>query len=220
MASEVGIKLVVGATLAGSFQAVLGGAKKTVADLGALAERLQAKHDRLGAIMARAMASPARPLSELRQRYEALGRTLDQIRAKTEALNASIERGAALKAARAEKAAAMRETAGAALAVGAPVIASVKMVAALEDLVKDIAITGEMTRAEEQALGRVLRDAARQYNQYATDVGAGLQVLVPSGITASDELQRYAPILAKAATATRASVDDLGVGSRMIPNRF
>ena len=36
MASEIGLKLVVGAALAGSFQAVLGGAKKTVADLGAV----------------------------------------------------------------------------------------------------------------------------------------------------------------------------------------
>ena len=185
MASEIGIKLVVGAALAGSFQTVLGGAKKTVADLGTVAERLQARHERLGGIMARAMASPARPLGELRQRYEALGRTLDQIRNKTEALNKSMERGAALKAGRDEKLSAMRETAGAALAVGAPVVVSVKMAAALEDLVKDIAITGEMTKAEEQKLGQVLRDTARQYNQHATEVGAGLQALVASGITSS-----------------------------------
>ncbi|MCX8017836.1 MAG: phage tail tape measure protein, partial [Rhodocyclaceae bacterium] len=104
----------------------------------------------------------------------------------------------------------MRETVGAALAVGAPVVASVRLASSLEDLVKDIAITGEMTREEEQKLGQVLRATARQYNQHATEVGAGLQVLVASGITSSDELQRYAPILAKAATATRASVDDLG----------
>lgn len=210
MASEIGLKLVVGAALAGSFRAVLGGAKKTVADLGAVAERLQSRHERLGGVMARAMASPGRPLGELHRRYEALGRTLDQIRQKTEALNRSMERGAALKAGRDEKLSAMRETAGAALAVGAPVVVSVKMAAALEDLVKDIAITGEMTQAEEQRLGQVLRDTARQYNQHATEVGAGLQALVASGITSSAELQRYAPILAKAATATRASVDDLG----------
>ena len=210
MASEIGLKLVVGAALAGSFQAVLGGAKKTVADLGAVAERLQSRRERLGGVMARAMASPGRPLGELHRRYEALGRTLDQIRQKTEALNRSMERGAALKAGRDEKLGAMRETAGAALAVGAPVVVSVKMAAALEDLVKDIAITGEMTQAEEQKLGQVLRDTARQYNQHATEVGAGLQALVASGITSSAELQRYAPILAKAATATRASVDDLG----------
>ena len=96
MASEIGLKLVVGAALAGSFQAVLGGAKKTVADLGAVAERLQSRRERLGGVMARAMASPGRPLGELHRRYEALGRTLDQIRQKTEALNRSMERGAAL----------------------------------------------------------------------------------------------------------------------------
>ncbi|MDW8337397.1 MAG: hypothetical protein RMK34_10590, partial [Tepidimonas sp.] len=126
MASELSVKLVVGAALAGSFQAVLGGAKRAVADLGAVAERLQARHERLGAIMARAVASPFRPLSELRQRYEALGRTLEQIRHKTEALHQAMARGAALKAARDEKLSATRETAGVALAVGAPVVASVR----------------------------------------------------------------------------------------------
>lgn len=210
MASEIGIKLVVGAALAGSFQAVLGGAKKTVADLGAAAERLQSRHERLGAVMARAMAHPARPLADLRQRYEALGRTLEQIRQKTEALNQSMARGAALKAGRDERLGAMRETAGAALAVGAPVVASVKLAAGLEDLVKDIAITGEMTQAEERKLGQVLRETALNYNQHAAEIGAGLQALVASGITSAAELQRYAPILARTATATRASVDDLG----------
>lgn len=210
MASEIGIKLVVGAVLAGSFQGVLGGAKKTVEGLGDVAQRLQVRHKRLGDAMAQAMAHPARPLADLSRRYEALGRTLEQVRKKSEALSRSIERGASLKAGRDDKLSAMRETAGVAIAVGAPVVASVRMAASLEDLVKDIAITGEMTKAEEQKLGQVLRDTAKQYNQHATDVGAGLQALVASGITSAAELQRYAPILAKAATATRASVDDLG----------
>jgi len=55
MASEIGLRLVVGASLAASFQSVLGGAKKNVVDRGAMAQRLQVRHERLGAVMARAM---------------------------------------------------------------------------------------------------------------------------------------------------------------------
>ncbi|WP_058615520.1 phage tail tape measure protein [Tepidimonas taiwanensis] len=209
MASEIGVKLVIGAAVSGAFQTVLGGARKTVDALGEAARRVEARHARLGEVMARAMTHPARPLAELRQRYETLGRTLDQIRAKSDALSRSLSRGEALKAAREQKLSAMRETAGAALAVGAPVIGSIKAAVGLEDLVRDIAITGEMTRAEEAKLSAVLRQTALDYNQRAADIGQGLQALVASGITSSDELARFAPVLAKAATATRASVDDL-----------
>lgn len=209
MASEIGVKLVIGAAVSGAFQTVLGGARKTVDALGETARRVEARHARLGEVMARAMTHPARPLAELRQRYETLGRTLDQIRAKSDALSRSLSQGEALKAAREQKLSAMRETAGAALAVGAPVIGSIKAAVGLEDLVRDIAITGEMTRAEEAKLSAVLRQTALDYNQRAADIGQGLQALVASGITSSDDLARFAPVLAKAATATRASVDDL-----------
>ena len=209
MASEIGVRLVIGAAVSGAFQTVLGGARKTVDALGETARRVEARHARLGEVMARAMTHPARPLAELRQRYETLGRTLDQIRAKSDALSRSLSRGEALKAAREQKLSAMRGTAGAVLAVGAPVIGSIKAAVGLEDLVRDIAITGEMTRAEEAKLSAVLRQTALDYNQRAADIGQGLQALVASGITASDDLARFAPVLAKAATATRASVDDL-----------
>lgn len=207
--AEIGVKVVIGAAVSGAFQTVLGDAKKTVDALGDAARRVEARHARLGEVMARAMAHPARPLAELRQRYETLGRTLDQIRAKSDALSRSLAQGEALKAARDQKLSAMRETAGAALAVGAPVIGSIKAAVGLEDLVRDIAITGEMTRAEEAKLSAVLRQAALDYNQHATDIGQGLRTLVASGITSSDELERLAPVLAKGATATRASVDGL-----------
>ena len=114
MASEIGVKLVIGAAVSGAFQTVLGGARKTVDALGETARRVEARHARLGEVMARAMTHPARPLAELRQRYETLGRTLDQIRAKSDALSRSLSQGEALKAAREQKLSAMRETAGAA----------------------------------------------------------------------------------------------------------
>ncbi|MEW5885474.1 MAG: phage tail tape measure protein [Pseudomonadota bacterium] len=209
MSSNLGLQIVIGAALAASFRVALGGAQRAVTDLGAVAGRMQTRHEQLGAAMARAMADPLQPLGQLRQRYDALGRTLEQVRSKTEALNRSIERGAELKAAREERLGAMQETFGAAVAVAAPVIASVHLATALEDLTNDIAITGDLTRQEQQKLGQTLRATALRYNQHATDIGAGLQVLVAAGVTSVAELERFAPILAETATATRASVEDL-----------
>ena len=207
MASEIGLKLVVGAALAGSFQAVLGGAKKTVADLGAVAERLQSRHERLGGIMARAMASPGRPLGDLHRRYEALGRTLDQIRQKTEALNRSMERGAALKAGRDERLGAMHETAGAAVAVGAPVMKAVIDSARFGDAVKDISITGGLDKDAEARLGASLRKISQEVNQSALDMAAGVNMLIANGMDAG-KASDQAALLGKFTTATRASFDD------------
>lgn len=207
MASEVGLKLVIGAALAGSFQAILGGAKKTVADLGAVAERLQSRHERLGDVMARAMARPARPLGELRRRYEALGRTLEQVRQKTEALNRSIERGAELKAGRDERLGAMRETAGAAVAVGAPVMKAVVDSARFGDAVKDIAITGGLDKDAEARLGASLRKISQEVNQSALDMAAGVNMLIANGMDVG-KASEQAALLGKFTTATRASFDD------------
>ncbi|MCF4982259.1 phage tail tape measure protein, partial [Pseudomonas gessardii] len=51
---------------------------------------------------------------------------------------------------------------------------------------------------------------ALRWNQTQTDVAKGTGVLIAGGISSAKELAAYAPVMAKAATATRASMDDLG----------
>jgi TP901 family phage tail tape measure protein len=46
-------------------------------------------------------------------------------------------------------------------------------------------------------------------NQTTDAVSAGLKTLVAGGIQSADELTRYAPVIAKTATATRAQMDDI-----------
>lgn len=99
---------------------------------------------------------------------------------------------------------------GTGIAASLPIMAATKTAAAFEDTLRDIAITGEMTAKQESALGRTIRQSALQFNQLHSSVAEGIQVLTAGGIQDAMELQKYAPILSKTATATRASVGDLG----------
>lgn len=210
MANELLVGVKIGAVLSGTFQAAFASARGTSLKLGQAADELRVKHARLGDVMARAMSHPTRNVGELRRQYERLGQTIDQLRAKQEKLAASMARGEALKAARADLRGQAMETAGTAIALGAPVVQSVRLAAGFQDQMRDIAITGEFTRAEEAGISGTVRESATRWNQTQAEIGRGLGVLVAGGIQDAKALEHYAPIMAKAATATRASMDDLG----------
>ncbi|WP_432719839.1 phage tail tape measure protein [Jeongeupia wiesaeckerbachi] len=210
MSNEVLVGIKIGALLSGSFQSVFASARSTTLRLGQAATEVSAKHARLGEVMARAMAHPGRNISALRRQYEQLGQTLDQLRAKQERLTASLARGAALKSARGELRSEAMETVGTAVALGAPVLKSVQLAAGFQDQLRDTAITGEFSKAEEASLGKTMRKSALDWNQTQAEVARGTGVLVAGGIQNARELEKYAPVMAKSATATRASMDDLG----------
>ncbi|MCG9079478.1 phage tail tape measure protein [Laribacter hongkongensis] len=210
MANELLVGVKIGAVLSGSFQSAFASARSTTLKLGQVADELRVRHNRLGEAMARAMAHPTRNVAELRRQYDRLGQTLDQLRTRQEKLAASMARGEALKAGRADLRGQAMETAGTALAIGAPVVKSVRLAAGFQDQMRDTAITGEFSRAEEARLGSAVRDAALRWNQFQEEVARGTSVLVAGGIQNAKALEAYAPVMAKAATATRASMDDLG----------
>lgn len=55
-----------------------------------------------------------------------------------------------------------------------------------------------------------MHGAALKWNQTQTEVAKGTGVLIAGGISSAKELEAYVPVMAKTATATRASMDDLG----------
>lgn len=95
-------------------------------------------------------------------------------------------------------------------AVAAPAAMAVKTAAQKQDTIRDIAITGDMGAEDEAKLSESVRNIARESNQYQTDVLQGMQVLVAGGVQSREELEGYGAVLARTATATRASMDDLG----------
>lgn len=208
MANELLVGVKIGAVLSGSFSAAFGSAKSTLDRVGQVADRLGNKHQQLGAAMAAAMARPVGNIGALRNQYDRLGQTLDQLRRKQEQLNQSIARGDRLKEQRKELRGDAMETVGTAIALAAPVVSSVKIASSFEDAVKDIAITGDMNSKEELQLGKTIRESALRYNQGQMDIAKGVGVLVAEGMDPA-KAEKQSGLLAKSATSTRASFEDL-----------
>lgn len=210
MANEVLVGLKIGAAVSGSLHAAFGSAKSTVQQLGRATDGLSAKHKLIGAGLSAALASGGSGIERMRRQYDQVGRSLDQLKLKQEQLNTSIARGSALKEARADLRGQAMETIGTGVALGAPIVQSMRTAIDFKDQTNDIAITGGFDEAEEKRLSDVMRGAALKWNQTQTEVAAGTAVLIAGGISSAKELEAYAPIMAKTATATRASMDDLG----------
>lgn len=208
MASEFYVGVKIGAAVMGTFAAAFGNARATLTGLGKAADVLGARHTRLGEVMARAMAHPTRNVGELRRQYERLGQTLDQLRAKQEKLAGSLAKGEALRQARMGMAGDMIGTWATAASVAAPVVGSVKQAVGFEAGLRDIAITGNLSRDEEVRLGKAIRDAALSTSQGHAAITQGVSTLVAQGMDAK-EAGRYAGLLGKAATATNADMNDL-----------
>ncbi|MDA8449841.1 phage tail tape measure protein [Acidovorax sp. GBBC 3332] len=210
MANELIVGVKIGAALAGTFQAAFASARGTLGQLGQTVDLLKVRHDRLGRAMAQSLTHPMRNVGALREQYERLGVTIERVTARQAALAASIARGDALRQQRGDLRGQVMETVGTGVALGAPVVQSVRLAAGHEDRMRDIAITGDFSAAEEASVGASVRAAAVRFNQYHEDVAAGVGKLVAGGIQSAKELSAYAPLMAKFATATRASMEDLG----------
>lgn len=210
MANEVAVGLRIGAAVSGTLRSAFGSARSTVQQLGRATDGLTAKQGQIGSALAASIAKGGTGIERMRRQYDQVGRSIEQLKIKQERLNTSIARGEALKAQRADLRGQAMETVGTAAAVGAPVALAMRTATNFKDQTNDIAITGGFDAAEEQRLGDVLRGSALRWNQTQMDMAAGAQVLIAGGISNVKELEAYAPIMAKAATATRASMDDLG----------
>lgn len=211
MANEVLVGLKIGAVVSGSLHAAFGTARSTVQQLGRATDGLTLKQKELGDVIRRQMGTLApSTLAALNRDYEKIGRTIDQLKVKQDKLTASIARGEVLKERRAELRGQFMETAGTAAALGAPLALAGRTAMEFKDRTNDIALTGGFSAAEEVQLGNTLRASALKWNQTQMDMAAGAQVLIAGGISNVQELAAYAPVMAKTATATRASMDDLG----------
>lgn len=210
MANEVLVGLRIGAAVSGSLSAAFGSAKSTVQQLGRATDGLTAKQKLIGTELAASIARGGSGIERMRRQYDQVGRVIEQLKVKQEGLNASIARGATLKNQRSELRGQAMETLGTAAVVGAPIVQSMRTAIEFQDQTNDISITGGFDKAQEKGLGDVMRGAALKWNQTQTEVANGTAVLIAGGISNVKELEAYAPVMAKSATATRASMDDLG----------
>jgi TP901 family phage tail tape measure protein len=210
MASEVRVGLRIGAAVSSTLSGAFGSARSTVQQLGRATDGLTAKQKLIGTELAASLARGGTGIERMRRQYDQVGRTIEQLKVKQDRLNISIARGETLKNKRSELRGQAMETVGTGVALGAPVVQSMRTAIDFKDRTNDIAITGGFDAAEEKRLGDVLRSSALKWNQTQMEVAAGAQVLIAGGISNVKELEAYAPLMSKFATATRASMDDLG----------
>lgn len=210
MANEVLVGLKIGATVAGSLSAAFGSARSTIQQLGRATDGLTARQRLIGTELAASLARGGTGVERLRRQYDQVGRAIEQLRVKQERLNVSVARGARLKNERGELRGQALETLGTAAVVGAPIAQSFRQAIDFKDQARDISITGDFDEGEEKRLSNVMRESALRWNQTQTEVANGAGVLIAGGISSAKELAAYAPVMAKAATATRASMEHLG----------
>lgn len=208
MAQEFFLGIKLGAIGASAVGAALGSAQSAMTRLGDVAKSLTREQERLGEAIRRHMGTLApKTLASLNRDYERLGQTIDAVRARQEKLGAAMSRRQALADQRGRIGGEIMGTYATALAVGAPVIGAVREAAGFGDAVKDIAIVGELTAAEEKRLGASLRAVALNVNQTAEDMARGVGLLIANGMEAKAAAQQ-AQLLGRFTTATRASFDD------------
>ena len=196
---------------ASSALSAFGSVKQSLSAMNSTISQFKGKQNELSSAIQRHMGTLApRTLAALNQQYIGIGRTIDQLQVKQSRLIALQAQSAALGEARADLRGQAFGTIGTAAALAVPIGQSVRVAAGFQDQMRDMAITGEFSKAEEDKIGSTVRDAAGKWNQTQAEVARGLGVLVEGGIQDAKELERYTPIIAKAATATRASMDDLG----------
>ena len=209
MANDLLVSVMIGAALQSSFTAAFAGARGTLTSLGATSDLLKRKHVEMGQAMERSLRHlSGASLAAIQRDYERLGRTIDDLRIKQERLAARMARGVELKKGRQESVSNMRESAATGLAVGLPILASVKQASKYEAALRDIAITGNIRGAEEVALGAAIRTAALSTNQGHHAILQGVGTLVAAGMDTT-RAGEYAGLLGKAATATNAEMNDL-----------
>jgi TP901 family phage tail tape measure protein len=97
---------------------------------------------------------------------------------------------------------------GSAAAVAAPIMGAVKQFNAYEDVLNEIGMKSGTTGAELAAFGERVRSQARAVNMASTDMLTGIDKLAAGGVTMAQAEAAF-PTLARAAVATKSSMDDL-----------
>ncbi len=192
-----------------AFSYAAGSAENALKGTGAASELLAKKQKALHAYLKRANIE-AGNRSRAEAAMRALGRRQVELKRNEEALARAMDRGNAIAEKRGRIYAGVGKLTMRGAALMAPAGMAVKTAAEKQDTIRDIAITGDMSAGDEAKLSLAVRNIARQSNQLQADVLQGMQVLVAGGVSTREELEGYGAVLAKAATATRASMDDLG----------
>lgn len=217
MSRDLALAVTIGARLASSFRASMDAARagirgvssQALTESRALSERLMRQSEFLRAQLQRTDITAANR-SRAEDALRGVARRQAELQRNERALANAMERGNALAETRKQLFADMAKLSAAGAALAVPAGMAVGAAAQKQDTIVDIAITGGMNEKDQEKLSASVRETARLYNQTQTEVLQGAKVLVAGGIQSREELEAYSAKMAYVATATRASMDDLG----------
>lgn len=220
MSRDLALAVTIGARLASSFRASMDAARagirgvssQALTESRALSERLMRRHQVLREYLQRTDITAANR-SRAEDALRGVARRQAELHRNERALAAAMERGNALAETRGRIFSDMAKLSAAGAALAVPAGMAVGAAAQKQDTIVDIAITGDMNEKDQEKLSASVRETARLYNQTQTEVLQGAKVLVAGGIQSREELEAYSAKMAYVATATRASMDDLGAST-------
>lgn len=183
------------------------------AAVGRLSERLAQQRRQLGASR-RAMTDAGLSVRHLGQQYDSLTASMDRMAAKQRRIDQLNRRRDELQAERRDLRGQMVSTAAVGLAVGAPLIKSIRTAIGFEDAMAKVAAVSGASGATQQQLTQQARQLGRDTVFTASDAAAGQQYLAMAGFKADQIIASMPGMLNLAA----AGAMDLGSAADISSN--
>ncbi|WP_225087440.1 phage tail tape measure protein [Pectobacterium colocasium] len=208
MATEFSIGVIIGGAISGAFRSAVTGTRRTLDSIGETTRRLQERQNALTRATERYGQLGSRASQRLNSDLQRVGRTMEQLQRQQNRLAAAAATSDAARANRIALYAKGAETYAVASTVASPIVSSVKQYASFESGLRDIAVTGDLDKTQEQAIGAAIRQAALKVNQTQEALLGGVGQLVADGMNPV-EAAKFAGMLGKTATATKGDMTEL-----------
>lgn len=208
MASEFSVGVIIGGIVGSSFRSAVSGTRRALDSLGDTSRRLQERQDNLTQKIARYGHLGTSSMQNLNNALLRVGRTMEQVERQQRRLSAVSATSDAQRANRMALYGQGAETYGIARMLGAPVLKSITQYASFESQLRDIGVTGDLTKSQENQIGSIIRKKALETNQLQETLMEGIGTLVAAGQEPLKAAGKSG-LLGKTATASGANINDL-----------
>lgn len=208
MAQKFSVGVVIGGMLNSTFNSAMSGAHRALDSLGEVSRRLEARQSALTRATEHYGQIGSRSTLRLNTELSRVGRTMEQLERYQKRLSAAMATSDALKSNRMALYGQGLETYALARAMGSPIISAVKKYASFEAQLRDIGVTGDLDTAQENQIGNIIRQKAKETNQLQETLMEGIGTLVAAG-QAPLKAAGMSELLGKTATASGANINDL-----------
>ncbi|RNM02094.1 phage tail tape measure protein [Dickeya undicola] len=208
MATEFSIGVIIGGAISGAFRSAMSGTRRTLDSLGDVSRQLTERQNTLTRAVERYGQVGSRSAQRLNADLQRVGRTLDQLQQQQKRLQSAAAMSDSAKANRMALYGQGVETYAMARTAASPIMGAVQQYASFESGLRDISVTGNLTRDQEKKIGTKLRQAAKDTNQLHETIMEGQNTLVAAGMEpmkASDRMN----LVGRTATASKGNINDL-----------